>query len=204
MLIVTGPQGSGNHLFSKIFALHESVFGWKTLLNTYWEGHHHEPFARHWRQPELLDSFDWSQSDFYVTSISCPFFADAEPHVPDYVRFIETVSKYCDVDICIIGRDQNILESQQKRVRKTHTTPIALEAIDEIVLENNVTFLSQELLYLYKQRYLEQLSRDLDWPIAHWDPEVFTVLAEDANRKYVKDVHEYWLDHEVARAVRES
>ena len=72
------------------------------------------------------------------------------------------------------------------------------------MLENNVTFLSQELLYLYKQRYLEQLGRDLDWPIAHWDPEVFTVLAEDANRKYVKDVHEYWLDHEVARAVRES
>ena len=28
MLIVTGPQGSGNHLFAKLFNLHPEVYGW--------------------------------------------------------------------------------------------------------------------------------------------------------------------------------
>ena len=65
-------------------------------------------------------------------------------------------------------------------------------------------FLSQELLYLYKQKYLEQVSRDLDWPIAYWDPEIDEILKADANEKYIKSVHEYWLDFEVQRAIRES
>ena len=29
ILIITGPQGSGNHLYSKIFAMHPLVNGWK-------------------------------------------------------------------------------------------------------------------------------------------------------------------------------
>ena len=74
-----------------------------------------------------------------------------------------------------------------------------------MVIDNqDCTFLSQELLQLYKANYLEQISRDLDWPIAHWDPEVDAILSNDANTKYIKNVHEYWLDFEVHRAVRES
>ena len=46
LAILTGPQGSGNHLWSKIFSLHEDVFGWKSLLDNYWEAHRYsEPFA---------------------------------------------------------------------------------------------------------------------------------------------------------------
>ena len=37
LAVLTGPQGSGNHLWSKIFSLHEDVFGWKSLLDNYWE-----------------------------------------------------------------------------------------------------------------------------------------------------------------------
>ena len=36
MLIVTGPQGAGNHLWSKIFSLHPKVYGWKSLLENYY------------------------------------------------------------------------------------------------------------------------------------------------------------------------
>jgi hypothetical protein len=204
MLILTGPQGSGNHLFSKVLALHEDVYGWKTLLNTYWEGHHHEPFAEHWKNPELLHDFDWEQSDYYVTSISCPFFADGAPHIPDYQAFTDILEEYCEIDIAIIGRDQNILEYQQERVRGVHTTPLALDYFDYLFESFDVTFLSQELLYLYKSRYLEQVEKLLDFPIAHYDPELDVILQEDANRKYIKRSDEYWLDFEVHRAMRES
>jgi hypothetical protein len=204
MLIITGPQGSGNHLFSKIFALHEDVYGWKTLLDTYWEGHHHEPFAEHWQNPELLHKFDWTQSEYYVTSISSPYFKDREPHVPNYSAFIDIADQYAEVDVAIIGRDQNILKHQQERVRGKHTTPVAQNSFRWLFDNKNCIFLSQELLYLYKQNYLEQLHCDLEWPIAFWDPEVDVILEQDANTKYIKETHEYWLDHEVHRAVRES
>ena len=31
LLIITGPQGSGNHLVSRLFSLHDDVGGWKEL-----------------------------------------------------------------------------------------------------------------------------------------------------------------------------
>ena len=71
-------------------------------------------------------------------------------------------------------------------------------------IRDRCTFLSQELLYLYKNSYLEQISRELDWPIAYWDPEIDEILKEDANKKYIKPADPYWLDFEVERAVRES
>ena len=91
LLIITGPQGSGNHVFSKCLAVHEDVYGWKSLLNTYWEGHHHEPFADMWQDPELLREFDWTQSEHFVTSVSCPYFKDQKPHSPAYKEFINDV-----------------------------------------------------------------------------------------------------------------
>ena len=205
LLIITGPQGSGNHLFSKCLAVHEDVFGWKTLLNTYWEGHHHEPFSEYWDNPELLHDFNWGQSDYFVTSVSCPYFKNKQAVVPKYEKFIETAKQYVDqIDVAIIGRDQTILEYQQLRVRKEHTTQIALDSFKWLFEHQQCSFLSQELLSLYNTSYLEQVSRELDWPIAYWDPEIDAIISSDANEKYIKDVHEYWLDFEVHRAVKES
>lgn len=67
ILILTGPQGSGNHMWSKIFALHPSVYGWQELVDEFWIGHDHEPFAQCWADHTQLDNFDWSKSDYYVT-----------------------------------------------------------------------------------------------------------------------------------------
>lgn len=203
LLIITGPQGSGNHLFSKCLAVHEDVFGWKTLLNTYWEGHHHEPFADAWEDPELLHEFNWDQSDYFVTSVSCPYFKNKQAVVPKYEKFIETAKQYVDqIDIAIIGRDQTILKYQQLRVRKEHTTQIALDSFKWLFEHQQCSFLSQELLALYKVDYLKQVSKQLDWPIAYLS--VDDILTNDANKKYIKDVQEYWLDDEVHKAVNES
>ena len=52
MIVLFGPQGSGNHLFGKIFSMHESVHGWKEALNPdgYFIPHYKEPFNYYWNK----------------------------------------------------------------------------------------------------------------------------------------------------------
>ena len=112
------------------------------------------------------------------------------------------IDNYERDNVAIIGRDQTILEYQQLRVRKEHTTEIALNSFKWLFKNQQCSFLSQELLALYKVDYLKQVSKQLDWPIAYLD--VDEILTNDANKKYIKDVQEYWLDDEVHKAVNES
>ena len=195
MLILTGPQGAGNHLWSKIFSLHPEVYGWKTLLDNYWEAHRFsEPFARHWRDHTLLKSFDWAQSEYYFTSISLPLGIighDVNPiWMPDLQGFVETVQGCgVEVEIAVVGRDQTILNHQQTRIRTQPTLPMFLEQLPKI---QNPTFLSYELLYLYKQDYLKSLKFNI--PVAWDDPSISTILENDSNLKYIHYVDEYVLD----------
>ena len=157
LLIITGPQGSGNHLWSKIFALHPEVCGWKDLLDTYWIGHDQEPFARYWKYPHELNEFDWTQSNYYVASVSVPYMDNGTATVPNFKEFIEELRKLnIVVQVAVIGRDQNVLKEQQKRVRDDETLPLALA---EVARFTNVDFLSYELLHLYKETYLKELAR---------------------------------------------
>tara|TARA_B110000977_G_scaffold176067_2_gene231343 strand:+ start:45 stop:674 length:630 start_codon:yes stop_codon:yes gene_type:complete len=202
MLIVTGPQGSGNHLFSKILSQHPDVFGWSKLQETYWLGHHTEPFAKYWANPSCLEEFDWSQSDYYVTSISSPFVQDQQAQTPNFKDFVKFAKCHVsDVHVAVIGRDQNILRVQQERVRGKHTTPAAIDSYQHLFDIGIPYFLSQELLYLYKSEYLQRISMDLDWPILHNDPTIFELCNQDANSKYVTSVNDHWLDAEVAKAI---
>ena len=196
MLILTGPQGAGNHLWSKVLSLHPEVYGWKTLLENYWEAHRFaEPFARYWRDPSLLKSFDWSQSEYYFTSISLPLGIvghDVNPiWMPDLQGFAAAVLG-CEVEvkIAVVGRDQTILNNQQTRIRTQSTLPMFLEQLPKIW---NPTFLSYELLYLYKQDYLKSLK--LNIPVAWDDPSIDTILENDSNLKYIHYVDEYILDN---------
>jgi hypothetical protein len=196
MLILTGPQGAGNHLWSKVLSLHPEVYGWKTLLENYWEAHRFaEPFAQHWRDHTLLKSFDWSQSKYYFTSISLPLGIvdhDVNPiWMPDLQGFAATVlSCGVEVEIAVVGRDQTILTNQQTRIRTQPTLPMFLEQLSKI---RNPTFLSYELLYLYKQDYLKSLK--LNIPVAWDDPGIDTILENDSNLKYIHYVDEYILDN---------
>ena len=196
MLILTGPQGAGNHLWSKVLSLHPEVYGWKTLLENYWEAHRFaEPFAQHWRDHSLLKSFDWSQSEYYFTSISLPLGIvghDVNPiWLPDLHGFAATVLDCeVEVEIAVVGRDQTILANQQTRIRTQSTLPLFLEQLPKIW---NPTFLSYELLYLYKQDYLKSLK--LNIPVAWDDPSINTILENDSNLKYIHYVDEYILDN---------
>lgn len=195
MLILTGPQGAGNHLWSKIFSLHSEVYGWKTLLDNYWEAHRFaEPFAQCWRDHSLLAAFNWTQSDYYFTSISCPLGiinSDINPiWNPDVAGFADTVrSCGVEVEFAVVGRDQTILANQQTRIRTQSTLPMFLEQLPKLA---NPTFLSYELLYLYKQQYLRSLSCNI--PVA-WDHGMIDeILADDANTKYIHSIDYNELD----------
>ena len=185
LAVLTGPQGSGNHLWSKIFSLHEDVFGWKSLLDNYWEAHRFsEPFAEHWKDPSTLHKFDWSQSQYYFTSISIPLGIESKgtKWCPNVVQFCTNVQD-CGVKtkILVIGRDQNILAHQQNRIREESTIR---HFLDQLPNFEEPIYLSYELLYLYKQEYLKSL--DVGFPIAWYDKRVNEILEQDANKKYVK------------------
>ena len=196
MLILIGPQGAGNHLWSKVFSLHPEVYGWKTLLENYWEAHRFsEPFAQHWRDHSLLKSFDWSQSEYYFTSISLPLGIighDVNPiWMPDLQEFArEVMSCGVYIEFAVVGRDQTILNNQQTRIRTQPTLPMFLEQLPKI---QNPTFLSYELLYLYKQDYLKSLQ--LSIPVAWNDTRINNILADDANTKYIHSIEHNELDN---------
>lgn len=196
MLILIGPQGAGNHLWSKVFSLHPEVYGWKTLLENYWEAHRFaEPFAKYWRDPTLLKKFNWAQSEYYFTSISLPLGiigSDTNPiWMPSITEFIERVKNLSiETEAVVCGRDQTILNYQQTRIRTQPTLDMFLQQLKNI---NNPKFLSYELLYLYKQDYLKSLS--LNIPVA-WDhPKINEILEDDANTKYIHSIEHNELDN---------
>jgi hypothetical protein len=187
LAILTGPQGSGNHLWSKIFSLHHDVFGWKSLLDNYWEAHRTtEPFANCWKNTQLLKDFDWDTHEYFFTSISIPLgIASAGtkwcPNVPAFAQAVEDLG--IKTKILVIGRDQNILHNQQTRLREESTVR---HFLDQLPRMNSPTYLSYELLYLYKQEYLKSLDSGI--PIAWYDDRINSILEEDANAKYVNYV----------------
>lgn len=194
MIILIGPQGSGNHLWSKIFSLHPDVFGWKTLLENYWEPHRFsEPFCKYWKDPSKLKEFDWSTHNYFFTSISIPLGIASKgtkwyPNVPTFTKSIEQLG--IKTKVLVIGRDQNILKNQQIRLREESTIRHLLDQLPKIKLP---TYLSYELLYLYKQEYLKSL--DVGIPIAWYDDRINDILEEDANAKYIKYVEYNALDN---------
>ena len=123
--------------------------------------------------------------------------AGAGQEIPKYEEFISKASKIFDVKVVVIGRDQSILKAQQERVRGMHTTPLFE---NEIAKLPNPYFISMELLYLYKQKYLEHLREKLEFPI-----DVDYKDLVDTNEKYIKGRNIFQpLDKEVKKACEES
>jgi len=196
ILILTGPQGAGNHLWSKIFALHPQVVGWQALLTEYWIGHDQEPFASYWQDPGQLKYYRWAQSDWFVTSMSVPYMLNGAATVPDFRSFVREVQNLGHmVKFAILGRDQNIVRMQETRVRGAVTVDQALAAYDPLA---SPVFLSYELLHLYGRKYLETISQQLGFPIAASDSRLENILDEDTNSKYFSPV-EHHLTDDLAR-----
>jgi len=194
LLILTGPQGSGNHLWTKIFSDNENVKGWNRILNDYWASHRSEPFTKIWKMPELFDRGKW-EDGLYVTSRSVPFGIDKQWSNPDFDTFMTKAKENgFIVKIGIIGRDQNILKCQQERVKYNTTYHQMLNAYDDMLYKYDPIFLSTELLYLYKRRYLNQVSQLLDFPVNISDDKLNFLLDDDCNKKYVVPIKKHWLD----------
>jgi hypothetical protein len=192
LLIVTGPQGSGNHLFAKVFAATDGVFGWKELNDTYWVPHDQEPFAEAWHDPSLLKHINFG--NYGVTSISCPYAYHGETVEPNYEKFINAAKNLgYDLRFAIIGRDQNVIQHQQTRVRGVHSYPRFSSKLSSLGLHNPV-FLSTELLYLYRIHYVRSLIKQLNFPIYITEQKLEEILAEDPNAKYFAPASEQPLD----------
>jgi hypothetical protein len=205
LLIVTGPQGSGNHLFSRILSTHPDVGGWKSLLDKYWVPSDEEPFAEYWVYPERLAAQQFEGKDYWLANVSCPFFYDGTRYVPKILEVAERARKLgLDVQIAIIARDKNINAEQQLRVRKEHTTPIAQDYYYNQLIPSDfpVHFLSNEALFLHREHYLRYIAKILEFLIDYNNPDIFKFLEEDPNAKYVKHVDEYWLDQEVWHGIQ--
>ena len=185
---MTGPQGSGNHLFSKALGQNKNIVVWPSLQEKYWEGHDLEPFAEYWKDPSKLNDFDWKQSNYFITSISCPYFDDGVETIPQYNEFIDEAKKFADIQFLIIGRDRNIMKLQQERVRGKHTTPEFLSQIDSVIFNYKTIFASQEMLYLYELTYLQWLEKELGLYPLEITPDnikLLDILSNDANEKYI-------------------
>lgn len=192
LLIITGPQGSGNHLFSKIFARHPDVFAWSALNTAYWVPHDQEPFAEVWNDPFTMPYVNFNE--YAVTSISCPYAYHGNTIEPGYSAFITTAERLgYKIKVAIIGRDQNVLRLQQERVRGTYSYPKFEKYLNYLQTFNPV-YLSTELLYLYRENYVSSLSAQLDFPI-NCDPEqISKILETDPNSKYFAPAPDQDLD----------
>ena len=185
-------------MWSEIFALHPNVYGWHKLLHEYWIGHDQEPFAACWENPELLKEFKWGSADYFVTSVSTPYMNNGTVTVPNIVRFAATAMGVgLQVSIAMLGRDQTILDYQETRVRGAPSFGTALAEYQKLS-SWSTTFLSYELLHLYKKQYLQQVSRELEFPIAVDDARLTNILADDTNRKYFTPV-DYHSTDELAK-----
>jgi hypothetical protein len=201
ILLITGPQGSGNHLYSKVFAMHPEVHGWNDHNREYWINHEGEPYKSIWENPASAEGL--FPHEYHVVSISCPyvdFNQDGvhQTYYPDYRPVINKLQEQHEVQIGIIGREENILKCQQLRKRGVESYHNFLNKIDDL-MDYNPLFLSTELLYLYKHNYLKQIAKQLIIPVADNDPKLGYILNSNANAKYVRPVDDFWLDARVDR-----
>ena len=191
LLIVTGPQGSGNHLFARLLSAHPMVKGWDSLKDNYWVPSDEEPFARYWVHPEELQ---FPEGDFFCVNVSVPFFYDGVRRTPK-IREVayRAVTMGVEPIIAVVCRDRNINELQQKRVGGEVTMDIALDYYADL----RHHFIDHEAFFLYKERYMEYLGRILEFPVTKEGIDNFVTV--DANHKYVYPIKEHWLDNEIRK-----
>lgn len=201
LLLLTGPQGSGNHIFSRIYSIHSEVKGWDAILENYWVPTDEDYFAQYFVDPSQLTIEMFDGSEYFVTDISCPFVYDGNITVPKIQEFCDKVSSFgIEVIVGIIVRDEHINTEQQKRLRKGRTLDVALDTYNKLNYE--LEYLSLESLFLHKQNYLKWLAKVIDFPLDYNNPNVFKFLDESPNKKYVKYVDDYWLDETVKKGLK--
>ena len=148
--------------------------------------------ADSWQDPSQLSRRNWGTHNYYVTSVSVPYINNGVATMPDFKTFIKQAQSIgLNVKIAVLGRDRNIVEMQQQRVRKGITLSQALAEFSQFA---QPVFLSYELLHLYQEQYLHQLSQQLTFPIAWTDNRVKEIIRDDTNAKYFSAVDHHPTD----------
>jgi hypothetical protein len=112
--------------------------------------------------------------------------------VPNFKAFVTKLQiAGLRIKFAVLGRDRNIVEMQQTRVRGAPTLDTALAEFDQLAAP---VYLSYELLHLYGTKYLDNIQQQLGFPIATADPRLKDILAEDANAKYFKPIAHHATD----------
>lgn len=201
LLIVTGPQGSGNHLFSRIFSQHPDVKGWEDLKKEYWVPSDLEPFVEYWNDPEKLTADVFEGSNYFLANVSCPVYFNGVRVFPN-IRGVADKARTLGVrvTIAIIVRDKNINTVQQQRLMNGFTSlPSAQEYYYTQIIDSGheVHFVDHEAFFLHGKHYLKWLSNILNFPIA-WDSDkIYDFIEKDANHKYVTPIETHWLDEHI-------
>jgi hypothetical protein len=201
LLLLTGPQGSGNHIFSRIFSANKFVCGWSEILDTYWVPTDEDKFAKYFINPELLtsevlDSF--GDFEYYVTDISYPFVYNGVKHYPKINEFRSQLESLgIEVITAVIVRDQHINSLQQQRVRGEVTLPYAMKYYEDMKID---AYLDLEALFLHREQYVKWVANLISFPIPDFKL-AFKFHNESPNAKYVSYVLDYWLDKTVKKGL---
>ena len=183
VVLFTGPQGSGNHLWSKVFTT------WAD--KEYWVGHKDEPHSKLWKDMDSWRTHKFSGDT--VVSISIPYAVGGKTIFPDIKRWKEIMAKRgINHKICGITRDMTINDFQNARVRSINHYHKAVNYIQTLDID---CFLSTETLLLYQWKYVEQVCRQLEFPIDKKDVD----FSQSFNEKYVHYVESFHLDDTVRR-----
>jgi hypothetical protein len=132
--------------------------------------------------------------------MSVPYMMNGVPTVPNFKAFVNKLQiAGLRIKFAVLGRDQNIVQMQQTRVRGAPTLDTALAEFDQLAAP---VFLSYELLHLYGAKYLDNIQQQLGFPIATTDPRIKDILAEDANSKYFVPIKHHPTDDLARHASR--
>ena len=112
---------------------------------------------------------------------------------PKYAEVCKILETKGNLQVGIIGRDQNITAQNQLRKRGVESLHNYLNKIEDL-LEYKHTFLSVELLYMFRHQYVKSLDSVLDIPVDSTDERLHYILNKDPNAKYVHYVEHSWLD----------
>ena len=186
VLLITGPQGSGNHIWSKVLTT------WAD--GDKWVGHRDEPHSHLWSDVEQWYTHNFTEVNT-VVSVSCPFAVDGITRYPDINRWREIMEKRgIPHEVAVITRDKTINDYQNERVRPVNNYKNSVENLKNVIVD---TYLSTETLHIYKEYYLDSLNEQLKFDIEYDIKKLYHILSQSFNEKYISRLEYSPLDKEV-------
>ncbi len=168
IVILTGPYGADIKFFNKLLTQHADVCDLSKQS---------PQIEEMWGSPNTIPQFDWTQSRYYVTAVTCPTPSD---DIPKYFKFINELQKLdFRVVVAIVGQHQSSLTKKQKKQFGRKSTDEFIAEINNLAAFGPI-YVSEVLATAYKDDYLRFLQNYLKIPLLlePTDPEVTTSIVE--------------------------